>query len=51
MGAPLKAGGVEARIPVGRMGQAQEVAEATVMIIGNGFLLDACYSGAVGAQA
>jgi 3-oxoacyl-[acyl-carrier protein] reductase len=38
MGAPLKAGGVEARIPVGRMGQAQEVAEATVMIIGNSFI-------------
>jgi 3-oxoacyl-[acyl-carrier protein] reductase len=38
MGAPLKAGGVEARIPVGRMGQAEEVAEATVMIIGNGFI-------------
>jgi 3-oxoacyl-[acyl-carrier protein] reductase len=38
MGAPLKAGGVEARIPVGRMGQAEEVAQATVMIIGNGFI-------------
>ena len=38
MGAPLKAGGIEARIPVGRMGQAEEVAEATVMVIGNGFI-------------
>ena len=38
MGAPLKAGGVEARIPVGRMGQAEEVAQTTVMIIGNGFI-------------
>jgi 3-oxoacyl-[acyl-carrier protein] reductase len=38
MGAPLKAGGVEARIPVGRMGQAAEVAQTTVMIIGNGFI-------------
>jgi 3-oxoacyl-[acyl-carrier protein] reductase len=38
MGAPLKAGGVVARIPVGRMGQPEEVAEATVMIIGNGFI-------------
>jgi 3-oxoacyl-[acyl-carrier protein] reductase len=38
MGAPLKAGGVEARIPVGRMGQAEEVAQGTVMIIGNGFI-------------
>jgi 3-oxoacyl-[acyl-carrier protein] reductase len=38
MGAPLKAGGVESRIPVGRMGQAEEVAQATVMVIGNGFI-------------
>ena len=38
MAAPLKAGGVEARIPVGRMGQAEEVAQATVMVIGNGFI-------------
>ena len=36
--APLKAGGVEARIPVGRMGQAEEVAQATVMVVGNGFI-------------
>jgi 3-oxoacyl-[acyl-carrier protein] reductase len=38
MGAPLKAAGVEARIPVGRMGRPEEVAEATIMIIGNGFI-------------
>ena len=38
MGAPLKAGGIEARIPVGRMGQADDVAQATVMVIGNGFI-------------
>jgi 3-oxoacyl-[acyl-carrier protein] reductase len=38
MGAPLKAGGVEARIPVGRMGEAEEVAQAAVMVIGNGFI-------------
>ena len=38
MGAPLKAGGVEARIPVGRMGEADDVAQATVMVIGNGFI-------------
>jgi 3-oxoacyl-[acyl-carrier protein] reductase len=38
MGAPLKAGGVEARIPVGRMGRAEDVAEATVMLIGNDFI-------------
>jgi 3-oxoacyl-[acyl-carrier protein] reductase len=37
-GAPLKAGGVEARIPVGRMGQAEDVAQATVMIVGNDFI-------------
>jgi 3-oxoacyl-[acyl-carrier protein] reductase len=38
MGASLKAGGVEARIPVGRMGRAEDVAQATVMIIGNDFI-------------
>ena len=38
MGAPLKAAGVVARIPVGRMGRVEEVAEATVMIVGNGFI-------------
>jgi len=38
MGAPLKAGGVEAHIPAGRMGRAEEVAQATVMVIGNGFI-------------
>ncbi len=38
MAAPLKAGGIEARIPVGRMGLAEEVAQATVMVIGNGFI-------------
>jgi 3-oxoacyl-[acyl-carrier protein] reductase len=38
MGAPLKAGGVEARIPVGRMGQGEDVAQATIMVIGNDFI-------------
>jgi 3-oxoacyl-[acyl-carrier protein] reductase len=38
MSAPLKTAGLEARIPVGRMGQVEEVAEATVMVIGNGFI-------------
>ena len=38
MGAPLKAGGVEARIPVGRMGRAKDVAQATIMVIGNDFI-------------
>ena len=28
----------EARIPVGRMGQGEDVAQATVMVIGNGFI-------------
>jgi 3-oxoacyl-[acyl-carrier protein] reductase len=38
MAAPLKAGGVEARIPVGRMGQAEDIAQATIMVIGNDFI-------------
>jgi 3-oxoacyl-[acyl-carrier protein] reductase len=38
MGAPLKAGGIEARIPVGRIGQGEDVAQATVMVIGNSFI-------------
>jgi 3-oxoacyl-[acyl-carrier protein] reductase len=38
MAAPLKAGGVEARIPVGRMGQAEDIAQATIMLIGNEFI-------------
>jgi 3-oxoacyl-[acyl-carrier protein] reductase len=38
MGAPLKAGGVEARIPVGRMGRGEDVAQATLMVIGNEFI-------------
>jgi 3-oxoacyl-[acyl-carrier protein] reductase len=38
MGAPLKAGGVEARIPVGRMGQGEDVAQSTIMVIGNDFI-------------
>jgi 3-oxoacyl-[acyl-carrier protein] reductase len=38
MGAPLKARGVEARIPIGRMGRAEDVAEAAIMVIGNEFI-------------
>ena len=38
MGGPLKAAGVVARIPVGRMGQAEEVAQTTVLVIGNSFI-------------
>jgi len=38
MAAPLKASGIEALIPVGRMGRPEEVAQATVMVIGNSFI-------------
>jgi 3-oxoacyl-[acyl-carrier protein] reductase len=38
MGAPLKAANVEARIPIGRMGQAEDVAQATIMLIRNDFI-------------
>ncbi len=38
MGAPLKAAGVVARIPLGRMGTAEEVAQATLLVIGNAFI-------------
>jgi len=38
MGAPLKAGGIASRLPVGRMGLPEEVAQAAVMVVGNGFI-------------
>jgi 3-oxoacyl-[acyl-carrier protein] reductase len=38
MAAPLKAAGVAARVPVGRMGRAEEVAEAVVLVVGNAFI-------------
>jgi 3-oxoacyl-[acyl-carrier protein] reductase len=38
MGGPLKTAGVVARIPLGRMGEADDVARATVLVIGNGFI-------------
>ena len=38
MAAPLKAAGVVARIPVGRMGAPEEVAQAMVLVIGNAFI-------------
>ena len=38
MGAPLKAAGVAARVPLGRMGLAEEVAQATVLVVANGFI-------------
>lgn len=38
MAAPLKAAGVASRIPVGRMGAAEEVAQTAVLVIGNGFI-------------
>jgi 3-oxoacyl-[acyl-carrier protein] reductase len=38
MAAALKAGGVASRLPVGRMGQAEEVAQATILVVGNAFI-------------
>jgi 3-oxoacyl-[acyl-carrier protein] reductase len=38
MGAPLKAAGAGSRIPLGRMGEAEDVAQATVLVIANGFI-------------
>src|SRR5271166_695228 len=38
MAAPLKAAGVVARIPLGRMGTAEEVAQATVLVVANAFI-------------
>jgi 3-oxoacyl-[acyl-carrier protein] reductase len=38
MGAPLKAAGVAARVPVGRMGTPEEVAAATLLVIANPFI-------------
>ncbi len=38
MGAPLKAAGVAARVPVGRMGTPEEVAGATLIAIANPFI-------------
>src|SRR5271165_796603 len=38
MGASLKAAGVVQRIPLGRMGTADEVAQATLLVIGNAFI-------------
>ena len=38
MGKPLIEAGVGARIPVGRIGRGEDIAEAVVMIVGNGFM-------------
>lgn len=38
MGEPLKAGGVVARIPLGRMGAAEDVAQAVILVIGADFI-------------
>jgi 3-oxoacyl-[acyl-carrier protein] reductase len=38
MGAPLKAAGHAARIPVGRLGDADEIAQAVLMLVGNAFI-------------
>ena len=38
MGAPLKQAGFAARVPVGRMGVAEEVAQTVLMLVGNAFM-------------
>jgi 3-oxoacyl-[acyl-carrier protein] reductase len=38
MAAPLKQAGAAARIPVGRFGLADEVAQAVLMLVGNAFM-------------
>jgi 3-oxoacyl-[acyl-carrier protein] reductase len=38
MGAPLKAGGIAARVPVGRLGEADEIAKAVLMLVDNAFM-------------
>jgi 3-oxoacyl-[acyl-carrier protein] reductase len=38
MAAPLKESGVAERLPVGRIGTADEISQAVLMMIGNGFL-------------
>ena len=38
MGKPLLEAGVAARIPVGRAGMADEIAQAVVLIVGNGYM-------------
>ncbi|RBP00924.1 3-oxoacyl-[acyl-carrier protein] reductase [Roseiarcus fermentans] len=38
MGAPLAAAGVVARIPMGRMGRTEDVAQATILVVANDFM-------------
>nr|WP_238538074.1 SDR family NAD(P)-dependent oxidoreductase [Paraburkholderia atlantica] len=38
MAAPLKAANVAERLPVGRLGEADEVAQVVLMVVGNGFV-------------
>ncbi|WP_322028715.1 SDR family NAD(P)-dependent oxidoreductase [Paraburkholderia sp. J76] len=38
MAAPLKAANVAERLPVGRLGEADEVAQVVLMVLGNGFV-------------
>ena len=38
MGAPLIAAGVAARIPVGRVGTGDEIAEAVLFLVGDAFV-------------
>jgi 3-oxoacyl-[acyl-carrier protein] reductase len=38
MGKPLLEAGVAARIPVGRVGMADEIAQAVLMLVQNGYM-------------
>ncbi|MFP4903935.1 SDR family NAD(P)-dependent oxidoreductase, partial [Paraburkholderia sp. BR14261] len=38
MAAPLKAANIAERLPVGRLGEADEVAQVVLMVVGNGFV-------------
>ncbi|WP_321911882.1 3-oxoacyl-ACP reductase family protein [Paraburkholderia sp. J11-2] len=38
MAAPLKAANVAERLPIGRLGEASEVAQVVLMVVGNGFV-------------
>jgi 3-oxoacyl-[acyl-carrier protein] reductase len=38
MAEPLKRSNIAARVPVGRLGVADEIAQAVLMLVGNGFI-------------
>ncbi len=38
MAGPLKASNVAEKLPVGRLGEASEVAQALLMVVGNAFM-------------